>query len=183
MFIWHLFQNIRKMVQTLHMLAEPEYTINFTQRRTLQSVLSVPGQKSSKHTLLLVEDVNSPASQRSPPKQRSLFITEVNSSLHTAHRGKVKNSSNMLSLFYRRVSLLPTQFSIGRWRPLALWFLCLIAKSSLKFSIFQQSFVSSPLLVQADWRGSDGQMVSVSGAFVKLTLCLCSEWENNKRSK
>lgn len=27
---------------------------------------------------------------------------------------------------------------------------------------------------------SDGQMVSVSRAFVELTLYLCSEWENNK---
>lgn len=66
MFIWHLFQNIRTIRQASHMLAEPEYTINFTLRRILQSVLSVPGQKSSKHTLPLVEDVNSPASQQSP---------------------------------------------------------------------------------------------------------------------
>lgn len=50
--------------------------------------------------LPLVRDVNSPASQRSsqqPPKQRSLFISEVNSSLHEAHHREVKNSLNVVS--------------------------------------------------------------------------------------
>lgn len=165
------------MVQASHMLAEPEYTINFTLRRTLQSVLSVPGQKSSKHTLLLVEDVNSPASQWSP-QNKGHYSSQVNSS---SWQGQ--EFPQHAQHFSRRVSLLPIQFSVGRWRPLTLWFLRLIAKSSLKFSIFQQSFGPCPLLVQVDWRRSDGQMVSVSGAFVKLTLYLCSEWENNKRSE
>lgn len=84
---------MRKMVQASHMLAEPGYTINFILRRTLQSVLSVPGQKSSKHMLLLVEDVNSPASQRSPQNKG-----HYSSQRSTVHRGKVKNSSNMLNI-------------------------------------------------------------------------------------
>lgn len=169
------------MVQASHMLAEPEYTINFTLRRTLQSILSVPGQKFSKHTLLLVEDVNSPASQRSP-QNKGHYSSQRSTVLSTwliVARSRIPPTCSAFStagsVCYQHS--LPLGAGI-----LSLCGSCLIAKSS-KFSIFQQSFVPSPLLVLADWRGSDGQMVSVSGAFVKLTLYLCSEWENNKRSK
>lgn len=165
------------MVQASHMLAEPEYTINFTLRHTLQSILSVPGQKSSKHTLPLVEDVNSPASQWSP-QNKGHYSSQRSTVLSTwliVARSRIPPTYSAFS----------TAGSVCYQHSLALdtGVLRLIAESWLKFSIFQQSFVPSPLLVQADWRGSDGQMVSVSRAFVKLTLYLCSEWENNKRSK
>lgn len=97
------------MVQSKQMLAYTEYRGDFTLRHSLQSTFSLPGQKFSKHTLPLVKNVNSPVwtSQQIPLKQRSLIITEVNSSLYTAHHGKVRNFSNTLSLFFNhRLSLL-----------------------------------------------------------------------------
>lgn len=72
------------------------YTINFALRYCLWSSFRLAGQKFSKQTLPLVKDVHSPASQQTN-KQRSLFITEVNSSFQVAHHGKVKNSLNTLS--------------------------------------------------------------------------------------
>lgn len=93
---------IRKVVQGYHNIytSPPEYTINFARRHRLWRSFSLAGQKFSKQTLPLVRDVNSPASQQSsqqPPKQRSLFISEVNSSLQEAHHCKVKNSLNLVS--------------------------------------------------------------------------------------
>ena len=93
---------MRKVVQGYHNIytSTPEYTINFTPRHRLWRSFSLAGQKFSKQTLPLVKDLNSPASQQSsqqPPKQRSLFISEVNSSLREAHRRKVKNSLNTVS--------------------------------------------------------------------------------------
>ncbi len=93
---------IRKVVQGYHNIytSPPEYTINFALRHRLWRSFSLVGQKFSKQTLPLVRDVNSLASQQSseqPPKQRSPFISEVNSSLHEAHHRKVKNSFNIVN--------------------------------------------------------------------------------------
>lgn len=93
---------VRKVVQGYHNIytsPPPEYTISFALRHRLWRSFSLAGQKFSKQTLPLVRDVNSPASQQSsqqPPKQSSLFISEVNSSLHVAPHCKVKNSLNVV---------------------------------------------------------------------------------------
>lgn len=53
------------------MLADTEFSINFTLRHSLQT-FSLLGQKFSKHTLPLVRDVNSPVWQM-PPKTKVII--------------------------------------------------------------------------------------------------------------
>lgn len=77
---------IRKVVQGYHNIytSPPEYTINSAQGHRLWRSFSLASQKFSKQTLPLVRDVNSPASQQSPPNnvhyssQRSIvFFTKL----------------------------------------------------------------------------------------------------------
>lgn len=118
------------------MLADAEYSLNFPLRLSLQSpsVRQVKSSLNTRYHWSRMSTVQSEPANRSPPppppsKQRSLFLTEVNSSIHTGHHGKVENSSNMLFFLNHRLSLLYTQLSARLCCHSSLRILCLSTAS------------------------------------------------------
>lgn len=138
----------------------------------------------------------------SPQKQSSLFITGVNSSLDKAHRCKLENSLNIISLSGGLIVPCKQSLPLDLRGQLPL---CSpgsgLISNKKEWGVFSSSLFKetdffggvsewlscicalSPGLWDWQRRGSDGQMVSVSRAFVVAALYLCIEWENNKRTK
>lgn len=81
------------------MLADIEHTINSVPEAQSTERLQYARSKVLQTHVAIGQGCHQSSQPTDPPKQRSLFITEVNSSLHTAHHGEVKNSSNTLSFF------------------------------------------------------------------------------------